>query len=83
MSCNIFKSNDDKNKLKKLTNNYQLYYWWSDLPIYKGYHLDDFFSKLNCNMELMWSHFDHKIYLNYLVLYYNFKFIETKSLIGM
>jgi hypothetical protein len=80
--CNIFKSNDDKNKLKKLTNNYDLYYWWSDLPVYKGSHLDDFFSKINYDMNFVWNHFDHKIYLNYLVLYHDFKFINVKQLIG-
>lgn len=82
-SCNIFKSTDDKNKLKKLTRNYTLYYWWSDLPVYKGSHLDDFFSKINYDMNsLVWNHFDHKIYLNYLVLYYNFKFINITPIIG-
>lgn len=79
-SCNIFKSIDDKNKLKELTMNYKLYYWWSDLPVYKGSHLDDFFSKIN--YDFVWHHFDHKIYLNYLVLYYNFEFINITPIIG-
>jgi len=82
-SCNIFKSTDDKNKLKKLTKDYKLYYWWSDLPVYKGSHLDDFFSKINYDMNFVWHHFDHKIYLNYLVLYYNFKFINITPIIGI
>ena len=81
-SCsNIFKNRDDKNKLKNLTNNYRLYYWWSDLPVYKGSHLDDFFSKINEN-NLGKHYFDHKIYLNYLVLYHNFEFINITPLIG-
>ena len=80
--CNIFKTDDDKNKLKKLTRDYKLYYWWSDLPVYKGSHLDDFFSKINYGMNLVYHHFDHKIYLNYLVLYHNFEFINITPLIG-
>lgn len=80
--CNIFKSYDDRNKLKNLTMNYVLYYWWSDLPVYKGSHLDDFFTKLNYDINLEWEHFDHKIYLNYLVLYHNFEFINITPLIG-
>ena len=81
-SCNIFKSVDDKNKLKNLTMNYKLYYWWSDLPVYRGSHLDDFFSKIHYDMNFVWYHFDHKIYLNYLVLYYNFTFINISPIIS-
>ena len=80
-SCNIFKSDYDKNKLKNLTMNYKLYYWWSDLPVYKGSHLNDFFSKINYDMNFVWHHFDHKIYLNYLLLYHNFEFINITPII--
>lgn len=82
-SCNILKNIDDKKKLKTLTNNYTLYYWWSDLPIYKGSHLDDFFNKINFNTILEPYHFDHKIYTNFLLLYHDFKFINITSLIGV
>ena len=82
ISSNIFKSADDKNKLKNLTNNYNLYYWWSDLPVFKGSHLDDFFSKIKYNEIFVKRHFDHKIYLNYLVLYHNFEFINITPIIG-
>ena len=81
-SCNIFKNNDDKNKLKNLTNNYNLYYWWSDLPIYKGAHIDDFFNKINYKTAFIWTHFDYIMYSNYLVLYHNFNFINITPLIG-
>ena len=81
-SCEIFKSDDDKIKLKNLTNNFKSYYWWSDIPVYKSSHLEDFFSKIDLNINLNWFHFDHKIYMNYLVLYHDFKFISLTSLIG-
>lgn len=80
-SSKVFKNRDDNNKLKNLTKNYRLYYWWSDLPVYKGSHLDDFFSKIN-DINFGRNHFDHKIYLNYLVLYHNFEFINITPLIG-
>jgi hypothetical protein len=35
-SCNLI-CNDSK--LENITKNYRLYYWWSDLPIYKRDHL--------------------------------------------
>lgn len=44
---------DVNNKLKNMTNNYILYYWWSDLPIYKREHLIDFFSKFNYNLVII------------------------------
>lgn len=81
-SSGIFKSDEDKMKLKHLTNDYSLYYWWSDLPVVKGSHIDDFFSKINYDMDLDGHHFDHVIYLNYLLLYHNFKFTNITSLIG-
>lgn len=80
--CTIFKNDDDKNKLKKLTNDYKTYYWWSDIPVYKASHIDDFFSKINNDSNIVWHHFDHKIYVNYLILYHGFKFINVKPLIN-
>ena len=61
---------------------YSLYYWWSDLPVVKGSHIHDFFSKINYDMDFEFHHFDHIIYLNYLLLYHNFKFTDITSLIG-
>ena len=80
-SCNIFKSKNDKNKLKILTNNYKLSYWWSDIPIYKGNHLEDFFNRID--FKLYKNQFDHIIYLNYLALYHNFNFINVTPLINI
>ena len=76
-SINIFKSNDDK---KRLDNN--LYYFWSDLPIYKGSDLTGFFSKIDYK-NLEHQHFEHQIYLNYLLLYKNFRLINITELIGV
>ena len=33
-------------------------------------------------MNFVCYHFGHKIYLNYLVLYYNFKFINITRILG-
>jgi len=69
------------NRLIDKTNNYKLYYWWSDLPVYKREHLDDFFSKIDYS-NINWNHFDHKIYLNYLILYHDFYLLNVTQLIG-
>ena len=79
-SASVFINNEDVNKLKNITNNFKLYYWWSDLPIYKREHLTDFFSKI-CYDNIIWHHFDHIIYLNYLILYHNFNILNVSDLI--
>ena len=66
-SASVFINDEDVNKLKSITNDFKLYYWWSDLPVYKREHLDDFFNKIRRNI-ITWHHFDHVIYLNYLML---------------
>jgi len=81
-SASIFINNNDVNELKNITNNFQLYYWWSDLPVYKREHLTDFFSKICCD-NLTWHQFDHKIYLNYLILYHKFNILNLSNLINL
>ena len=72
---------NDVDELKNITNNFQLYYWWSDLPVYKREHLTDFFNKI-CYDNITWYHFDHKIYLNYLILYHKFNILNLSNLIN-
>jgi len=68
-SSNLLIAGNDK--LEKITENYTLYFWWSDLPVYKRTFLKHFFEIINYN-DINWYHFDHIIYLNYLILYHNF-----------
>lgn len=80
-SCTLLKDSD---KLKEITNNYTLYYWWSDLPVYKKEHLDHFFSLINYknNNNFSWYHFDNTIYLSYLLLHHNFTIINITPLLN-
>ena len=79
-TATIFNNDEDIVKIKENTSDYQLFYWWSDLPVYKRSHLNDFFLKINYD-ELTWYHFDHMVYLNFLFLYDNFQFVNiTNSL---
>jgi hypothetical protein len=73
-SANLF-NESDRNKLSKITENYSLYYWWADLPIYKRSHLNDFFNIIKYD-DINWHHFDHMIYMNYLLLYHDFYIID-------
>jgi hypothetical protein len=81
-SANIFKNPDDVNKLKNITNNYSLYYWWTNLPIYKRNNLNDFFNKINNDLS-SWHEFDHIIYSNYLLLYESFNILNTTKIINV
>ncbi len=76
-SYNIVKKDFDK---KNILYNYNLYYWWSDLPVYKKEYLDSFFKYIDYS-NINWFHFDHKIYLNYLYLYHNFNIINITPII--
>lgn len=65
----------------QITENYTLYFWWSDLPVYKRSHLTEFFSLINYN-NIDWYHFDHMIYLSYLYLYHNFTFLNISPIVN-
>ena len=83
-STQLFNEQSDVNKLQYITNNYKLYYWWSDIPVYKRDHLTHFFSTIHYNYDILnFSHFDHLIYLNYLHLYHEFRFLNLKPIINI
>ena len=78
-SANLF-SNEDNEIIKHETNNFTLYSWLSDLPVYKKTHLSDFFKKIdyyNKRHLITWFHFEHMMYQYYLIIYHNFKVIDT------
>lgn len=79
-SSNIF-DNYNKEKLKEITNNFTLYSWWSNMPIYKREHIAHFFDTINDN-NINWFHFDHLIYTFYLLLYHSFNIINITHIIG-
>ena len=74
ISANLFPSYYEK--LKTITNNFTLYFWYSDLPVYRKSDLADFFSIIDYN-NIIWEHFDYIIYQYYLILNYDFNVINT------
>ena len=71
-SANVF---DDYKKLQKLTNDFSIYCWWSDLPVYKKSHLSHFFECIHYNenkYKLTSLQFEHYMYQYYLLLYHDF-----------
>jgi len=62
--------------LKDITNNFALYFWWSDLPVYRRSDLIPFFKMINYD-NILWEHFDYIIYQYYLILCDDFEIIDT------
>ena len=73
-SANLFPKN--YNFLKNITNNFMMYFWWSDLPVYQRTDVNHFLNMINYN-NIVWEHFDYIIYQYYLILYHEFKIINT------
>lgn len=80
-TCTLFNNKNDIEKLKIITKDYSLYYWWNDLPVYKRTHLTEFFNIIKYD-DVIWAHFEHIIYLNYLILYHNFKIINMNDILN-
>jgi hypothetical protein len=73
-SANLFPEKYDF--LKNVTKNFTMYFWWSDLPVYKRTHINPFFKMINYD-NIIFEHFDFVIYQCYLILYHGFEIINT------
>ena len=74
--CARLYSDEEYTQLQTITNNFNLYFWWSDIPVYKRTHLKDFFNKIDYS-TIEFRHFDHIIYQYFLILTEGFKLINT------
>ena len=74
LSANLFPN--EYSKLELVTNNFNLYFWLSDLPVYRRADLESFFEKVNYD-NIVYEHFDHIIYQYYLILTNDFEIIDT------
>ena len=75
-SANLFKEKKHSDALQILTQNYTLYFWWSDLPVYRANDLKSFFQMIRYD-AIVSEHFDYMIYQYYLLLQFNFEIINT------
>ena len=77
-TCSNLFSISEQDILKSATEDFRIYTWWSDLPVYKKEDLSNFFSKISYD-NIVREHFDYIIYQYYLILNYNFKLINTDT----
>ena len=68
--------------LKNITQNFTLYSWWSDLPVYRRADIKPFLDMIKCD-NMVWEHFDHIIYQYYLILYHNFEIVNTTPITNL
>lgn len=69
--CTELFNKESYNKLSNITNDFTLYFWFSDLSVYKREYLIDFLNKIKYD-NINYYHFDYIIYSYYLILYHNF-----------
>ena len=68
--------------LKDITNNFSLYFWYSDLPVYRKEDILPFLNMINYE-NLMWEHFDYILYQYYLILYHGFQIVNTTPITNL
>ena len=82
-SQNVFKNNCE-NDLANATQNFSLYTFWSDIPVYTKEHLCDFFNKIDFESNnLEWHVFTEVTYSYYLILYHEFHIVDITQLLGI
>lgn len=80
-SCTeLFPNNMEK--LKNITMDYTLYFWFSDLPVYRRTDLSTFFFTINYE-NITWNHFDYIIYQLFLILNDGFEIINITPITNM
>ena len=79
-SANLFPEKHDF--LKNITKNFTLYFWWSDLPVYRTADITPFLSMINYD-NIVYEHFDYIIYQYYLILYHGFEIINTTPITNL
>jgi len=73
-------------ELAELTEDFMLYWWYSDINVYRRADLEDFFKTIRYNEitpHLLYEHFDYIIYQYYLIIKERFTIINTTDITGV
>jgi hypothetical protein len=81
ISANLFKR-EEYDKIIEVTNNFNYFFWWSDIPVYKKSHLEYFFTKINYD-NIEYNHFDYIIYQYFLILTEGFQIVNTTPITNL
>ena len=80
LSASLFPSQYDS--LRTCTDDFTLYFWWSDIPVYRRTDLSPFFNTINYD-TIDGNYFDYIIYQYYLMIYCGFKVTNTTPYTGL
>jgi len=81
ISSNVF-DHVHQRRLGDLTDNFSLYHWWGDLPVYRISDLTHFFNSID-DTNILFHHFDNIIYNYYLILFHGFSIINITNITGI
>ena len=73
-------------ELADRTDDFMLYSWFGDIPVYRRTDLQDFFRTIRYNeikYKIIYEHYDHNIYQYYLIIKYGFTIINISSITGV
>ena len=80
-----FKNTEYYDNLITITNNFNTYFWFSDVPIYDMAHITEFFSFINFNNinkfinNTKWEVFDYIPYVYFVTLFKGYSLINIKD----
>lgn len=80
-----FKNTPHYEKLIAITNNFNLYFWFSDIPIYNMSYITSFFSFIKFNEyaqfveNTKWEVFDYIPYVYFVALFHGYSIINIKD----
>ncbi len=85
-NSSIAKNQEDEEKIKKITNDYTIYTWWNNVPVYKSDDIEDFFNFIGFdNLEeflkrINWYYFENLSYNYYCLVKRGFELIIEETI---
>lgn len=76
---------NDRDEMKRISKKYNIYTWWSNLPVYESKKIPIFLNWINFNNDsfikkMNWSVFDDMLYNYFLILKYKYKLYIVPNL---
>jgi len=73
---------EDHAKIKDATQDFRLYSFWFDIPVYKTAYLQEFLDKIQYStMMFTWHTFEHVLYNYYLIACQGFKVVDITDFV--
>jgi len=74
----------NREELAKLSKNYTIYTWWSNIPVYNCAHVRPFLNWIDFKIEFLsrfnWFVFDNMLYDYFCILFYQYKLVVVPEM---